>query len=102
PVQTFNVPLAWLQEGANDVVLKARGGDDDISLVDSIRLTYPRLYQLDAGALRCTAPAHSQITFTGVADQLLRVVDATRPEQPRELAVQFGSGPDGITATVSV
>ncbi|MFN8091158.1 MAG: C25 family cysteine peptidase [Vicinamibacteria bacterium] len=89
--RSIEVPASALREGVNEVTLVARGGDDDVSLVDFVRITYPHLYALDDGAVRMTAPGLSRVTLDGLADRSLRVVDLTRPERPRELAVRFAA-----------
>jgi hypothetical protein len=101
-VQTFSIPVAWLREGANDVTLTALEGDADVSAVDYVRITYPHRYALDEGAVRMTAPAFSRVTLDGAGDRSLRVIDLTRPDRPRELAVGFASDGSGEGASVSV
>jgi uncharacterized repeat protein (TIGR01451 family) len=88
-VEGFKVPNAWLYEGSNQVTLVARGGDEDVSVIDFIQLTYPHFYQLDSGALRMTAAPDTRVTIQGLADTSLRVIDVTDRAQPRELAVRF-------------
>jgi hypothetical protein len=100
--QSLRVPVASLREGPNEVTLVARGGDDDISLVDYVRITYPHLYALDDGAVRMSAPALSRVTLAGLADRALRVVDLGRPSRPREVAVRFSAAEAGTRATFVV
>ena len=93
-VEVLTVPNAWLIEGNNQVGLLATGGEADVSLIDFVRLTYPRAYRLDSEALRMTAPPNTQVTLRGLADSSLRVVDVSDPAQVRELPVRFlGDGP---------
>ncbi len=101
-VTSFTVPNGWLLEGRNEIGFIARGEGDDVSVIDSIRLTYPRRYALTGGPLRLTAPGGTQVTLQGLADSSLRVVDITRPEQPVALSPVFGGGPGETTAVVGV
>jgi len=100
--ESLAVPVASLREGANEVTLVARGGDDDVSLVDFLRITYPHRYALDDGAVRMAAPALSRVSIDGLADRSLRVVDLGRPSQPREIAVRFSASDAGTRATFAV
>jgi len=50
-VQTLSVPAAALLSGDNSVQLTALGGVDDVSLVDSLRLTYTHTYAAENDAL---------------------------------------------------
>ena len=101
-VQSLAAPVAWLREGANEVTLAGAAGDEDVSLVDYVRITYPHLYALDDGAVRMTAPGLSRVTLDGLADRSLRVVDLSRPSRPRELAVSFASSAAGVRARFAV
>ena len=101
-VKSFKVPNAWLLEGNNEIGFTARGLGEDISLVDSIRITYPRRYALDGESLRLTAAGGSQVTLRGLADTSLRVVDITKPEQPVALTPVFGGAAGQITAAIGV
>ena len=74
-----HVPNAILHEGSNQVTMVLMDGDDDISVIDYVRLTYPHVYQLDSGALRMTAPGGTRITIQGLSDTSLRVVDVSNP-----------------------
>ncbi len=56
-VQTtsFTVPSSWIVPGANSVTFVAPDGGNDVSLVTSISLTYPRLYKALNNSLKSTA-----------------------------------------------
>lgn len=99
---TFTVPLSWVAEGTNTVTLKARGSATDTSVVESVRLVYPHLFRLDGGALRITAPGGTRVTFEGLSDRTLRVVDATKPSAVRELPVTFRAVAGGWAGDVQV
>ena len=44
PVQILSVPAAALRNGDNTVQLTALGGSGDVSLIDTLRLTYAHIY----------------------------------------------------------
>ncbi|MBN2450899.1 MAG: hypothetical protein JXR77_10950, partial [Lentisphaeria bacterium] len=73
------LPCALL-EGDNLVTLSAGGGEDDVSVVDTIRVTYPRLYVAEQDALACTVAGGETVTISGFTRDDIRVVDVTDPE----------------------
>ena len=75
-VQTFAVPHALLQEGANTVQLVAQGAVD-YSLVDTLRLSYWHTYEADADRLRFVAEGQERVTVGGFTSGAIRVVDVT-------------------------
>lgn len=89
---TLMVPRAWLQEGSNSVVLTARGGAEDYSLVDSIRITYPHRYELENGVLKFEAAAGTQLELAGASKGVPRILDITDPGTITELKVAAASG----------
>ena len=89
-VKSFNVPNASLLEGNNDISFLARGPGEDISVIDSIRITYPRRYAFDGDPLRLTAQGGTQVVLRDLLDRSLRVADITSPEQPVMLTPVFG------------
>jgi hypothetical protein len=95
-VKSFNIPNPSLLEGNNEIGFVARGPGLDISVIDSIRITYPRRYVFDGEPLRLTAQGGTQVTLQGLPDRSLRVVDITSPDQPVMVTPVFG-GPAGET-----
>ncbi|MGD0013196.1 MAG: C25 family cysteine peptidase [Bryobacteraceae bacterium] len=76
---TIAIPNKLLQEGTNTLTLAAEGGESDVSLVDTVLLTYPRAYVADNGRLRLTAPSGQVVTISGFASAQIRVMDVTDP-----------------------
>jgi hypothetical protein len=66
--KSFVLDQAGLREGANTVSLAALAGENDISLVQSIALTYPRTYVADRDFLEALAAEGSQVAL-----QILRI-----------------------------
>jgi hypothetical protein len=73
------VPQSLLLEGDNLVTLIPQGGEMDVSLVDSIRLTYWHTYVADDNALKLTAQGGSHLTLGGFSSSRVRVFDITDP-----------------------
>lgn len=78
PVQTFDIPLAQLHDGANTIkfIVPSTG---DLSVVDYAKLTYPHLYKADSGSLRFTLGGTQTRTVDGFATRNVRLIDYTDP-----------------------
>ncbi|MFL6277533.1 MAG: C25 family cysteine peptidase [Blastocatellia bacterium] len=98
-----NLPPAKLREGDNDIQLIAGGGSTDVSLIDTIRISYERGYRADGDALACTAQAKAAVTLSGFSSAELRVMDVTEAEKggAREVAATVRHDKSGYNATVS-
>jgi hypothetical protein len=97
PEATFPLPAAALHSGENLVSLAAEGGAGDVSLVDVVRLTYPRSYTAAGDALRFLAPGGSSLVIAGFTRPDLVALDVTDPDVPLAVdgrAVAAGSGFD--------
>jgi hypothetical protein len=78
PVQTFDIPVSQLQNGANTIKFVLPGGGD-VSIVDYVRLTYPHLFRADAGALRFKLRGSNSVTVDGFAAPSVKLIDYTDP-----------------------
>jgi uncharacterized repeat protein (TIGR01451 family) len=87
-ISAFPLPTNLLREGANVVTLTAQDGENDTSLVNYIRLTYPRTYTAQADALMFTANAEDHVVVTGFTNPPTRLVDITDPSNPLELKTE--------------
>jgi Peptidase family C25. len=97
----FVVPHASIKEGQNNVTLTSQAGASDVSLVNSIRLTYRHAYTADDDALRFTAAKKQQLTIDGFTNSAIRVVDVTDPNIPLEVRGRVESRGDGYAVTIS-
>jgi uncharacterized repeat protein (TIGR01451 family) len=88
--QTLPVPAAWLAEGSNTLSVRALGGDADVSVVESLHLTYPHALIADNDALKLAAPGSRSVSVAGFSSIQVRVFDVTDP-----------SGVSQITPTVT-
>jgi len=95
PTQTFPVDRSLLHEGDNSITLTSTNGEADVSLVDSVSLTYRHAYRADNNALRFSAAAGQPIMVGGFSSADIRVVDVTNPAAPNELAVAVGAQGSG-------
>ena len=78
------LPPGLLKEGNNTVTLTAQGGENDTSLVESVRITYPHLYMADSDQLKFTGRAGDEVTV-GNFDSTPTVLDITDPNRPVQL-----------------
>jgi hypothetical protein len=99
-VSNFTIPVSWLVDGENTLNFNAVGGDDDISLVESVKLTYAHRFAADSNALAFNVPASTAVTVTGFTTDNVRVVDLTDPQAPQFLASTVTAAADG-TKSVS-
>jgi hypothetical protein len=99
---SFPITASWLHEGENVVELVAQGGERDISLVDSVRLTYWHTYTADADALRFTAPGRQQVTIGGFSSAAIRVMDVTDADAVMEVIGQVQPQGQGFSVTLTV
>ncbi len=100
--QSFRLPAALLREGDNTVTLTAMNGADDDSLVQYVRITYPRSFVAYQNGLQFTASGGQQVRLTGFTNDRVHVVDVTDASAVQELAVSVSSSGGQYDATVTV
>ncbi len=84
-VQSFTIDPRLILEGPNVVRLTAQNGASDVSLVDSIRISYQHAFTCDHDALKLTANGGEQVTVRGFTTADVRVFDVTSPDDVKEL-----------------
>ena len=84
----FTVPVSQggLLDGDNLVTLASQGGETDMSLVDTVRLTYWHTYTADHNTLRLTATGGNTITIGGFGSGRIEIWDITDPKNVKEVA----------------
>ncbi|HEX8618784.1 MAG TPA: C25 family cysteine peptidase [Thermoanaerobaculia bacterium] len=97
-VAKLAVPVSALADGANTLTLTAENGDTDVSVVESVRLTYAHKLVADDNALKVTLAAGQSATIAGFTTQSVRAIDITNPAQPVELAVDAANGNATVAA----
>ena len=102
-VAQFTVAPSKLKEGDNTVQLVSQGGEQDVSLLDVIRITYQHVYMADSNLLQLAATAGQPVTIDGFTSAIVRIVDVTDANNPQELSAAVKPGKNGyaITTTVS-
>jgi hypothetical protein len=89
------VAASALKEGTNVVTLARSGGGSDVSLVDTVRITYPHALVADGDAIRATLPGQRQFRIGGFTSQAIRVADVTDPANVMLLASRVSPAPGG-------
>jgi uncharacterized repeat protein (TIGR01451 family) len=98
----FAIPAGVLTDGANTITLTAQQGDNDLSLVDHIDLSFPHTFTAESDALKFTAPAGDGVTVNGFVQPPTRLLDITNPTQPLDVAYQLTPQNGGYALQTSV
>jgi len=90
---TFSVtlPPGLLQDGDNTVTFASQDGEYDLSLVQSIRITYPHTYAADSDSLIFSGRPGDELKVSGFVQAPVAVLDITNPDQPMALTPQIVS-----------
>ena len=98
---SFPIAQSQLREGVNSVQLIAQGGSSDISLVDTVRLSYTHTLTADSNQLRAGVKGGQPVTIGGFTSSDVRVMDVTDLNNPRELvgAINGSKNNSSITLT---
>jgi uncharacterized repeat protein (TIGR01451 family) len=99
---TFDVPRELVQEGANIVTLTAQAGENDLSLVDTIRLEFPHTYTAESDSLMFTAESGERVKIDGFARPPKRLIDITNSTDPVELTPEVHTKDGQFELEVSV
>lgn len=70
----FDLPMSAVLDGVNQVKLQSQGGGD-VSLVDSITLSYSRKYAAQNDRLRFTVPARQPVRVNGFTTRDIRLLE---------------------------
>jgi subtilisin-like proprotein convertase family protein len=84
-VEKININHGLLKEGSNTVRLSAQNGENDISLVDYLRLSYQHTFKAENNVLRVLANSGEQVRIAGFTSKEIRVWDVTNPGTVEEL-----------------
>jgi hypothetical protein len=97
--QTFLLAPSQLREGANTIKF-VQGATGDVSLVDYVRITYPRIFQVEANSLSFTARSNQSPTIDGFTTPNVRVLDISDPLSVQVVQPIIQPVASGYTATV--
>ena len=81
-VFTFNFPASLLNAGNNTIEFTALGTPLTQWWLNGFALQFPRPYLAVAGALQCSANSNAVVTMIGFNNNLITVLDVTRPLSP--------------------
>lgn len=81
----FTVAHSLVSTGANTIAFEARGGPDDITLVDYVRVSYQREHRAEANQVTLGAAGGQQLTLRGFTNDAIRVYDVTGGAAARQL-----------------
>ncbi len=79
-----------LQSGENTIRLTAVGGANDLSLVEDVRLSFPREFRAENNQIRFETNAGQEITVAGFSTKNVRVFDVTDANNVFELSSRLG------------
>ena len=94
-VTTLTVPLGYLVQGENKITFRATNTDNDVSVIESFRLTYPHLYRAESNALMFTAAGSTSVVVSGFTTGEVRAVDVTNAAEPVMVPVTAEAAADG-------
>jgi hypothetical protein len=84
----FNLPADLVQAGANQVKLMALNASD-VSLVESVKLTYPKQYKAVNDQLRFTVAANSGVAVTDFSNEDFNVFELENGQAAREISPEI-------------
>jgi hypothetical protein len=83
----FSVSPSLLRENKNSIQLTSMAPGSDVSLMDFVRLTYPRKYEASSNRLHFSVPGGQSVKVRGFGTSNLRVLDVTDEANIDELTV---------------
>jgi hypothetical protein len=98
----FTLPQALLRSGDNVVRLVALNGEDDVSLVSYVRMTYWHTFEADGDVLRMTVAGNQAVTVEGFSSGGIRVLDVTNPQSVQEVTGTVAAKGTGYAVTVGI
>ncbi len=82
---TLAIPSGALTNGRNTITLTAQLGDNDLSVLDYINISFPHTFAAESDLLRFTADAGDTVTVGGFVHRPSRLIDITDPARPFEV-----------------
>jgi hypothetical protein len=99
--QSIELAQALLREGDNVITLQSINGPSDISLVDSIRITYQHSFRAENDELSFAVKSGQTAIVSGFSSKGIRVFDVTDERNVQELDVLVDQAKDGYAATLT-
>jgi hypothetical protein len=98
----FTVPSALLRVGENDLTLVALNGDNDISLLSYIQISYQRTLNADQDFLSVSLSGNQVLTATGFTSPVIRVIDISNPAIVKEITGTIVAQGNGYSINASI
>jgi hypothetical protein len=98
----FTIPNGILVNGANTITLTAQQGSNDVSLIDTIDVSFPHTYTAESDQLKFSASAGATVTVAGFSQPPTRLVDVTNAQQPFAVAFQTSTTGGAYSLTAQV
>ena len=98
----FQIPSGVLTNGSNTITFVAQQGENDLSLVDTIDLSFPHSFTAESDMLKFTAGAGESVSIGGFIHPARRLIDVTDPLHPREVRHEFLSENGGFSLTATI
>ncbi|HXI91806.1 MAG TPA: C25 family cysteine peptidase, partial [Blastocatellia bacterium] len=98
---SFPIAQSQLREGVNSVQLIAQGGSTDLSLVDTVRVSYTHTLTADSNQLRAVVKGGQPVTIGGFTSSDVRVMDVTDLNDPRELVGTISASKNNSSITLT-
>jgi uncharacterized repeat protein (TIGR01451 family) len=89
----FVIPSGVMTNGTNTITLTSQQGDNDLSLVDYIDLSFPHTFTAESDLLKFTAAAGERVQVSGFLRPPARLIDITNPAQP--IALTYSTSTQG-------
>lgn len=84
----FDVPMAAVTTGQNQVTLQAVGASGDYNVVDSVSLTYKRLYEAQNNRLHFSVPARKGLSVNDFTEGSINVFELQNGQVLSEVSVR--------------
>ena len=99
---SFPVPSGILTEGTNTLSLTSQLGDNDLSIVDYVDLSFPHTFTAESDFLKFTGGSGFTAHVTGFTHAPTRLIDVTVPARPMEVRYRttIQNGLYTMTATI--
>lgn len=98
---SFQVPLTALVDGTNTISLQSLGSTADYSLLEAVRVVYPRRLRAQGDRFEFAHESSSAVKLRGFSGSAVRVFDVTDPQQITAIYPETRLESDGShTATI--
>lgn len=98
--RTLPVPVSVLIEGNNLVKLLPTAGSSDVTIVEHIRISYPRSFTAENNSLRFNARSTQSVKVDGFTSPDIRVLDVSDADAVQEVRPILETSGGGFAATV--